>query len=204
MTKKKTKANDEAPQINEQEQLSREDDPMIEAIDEAIEEVAPEEVVEFEELTVEALMAELEGLQVQADEYLDGWQRARAEFANYKKRIERERAEQKIEIKSRILNRYLDILDDLERALNDRPKEGEGHAWAIGIKMIHSKLGSLLESEGVEVIPAEDQTFDPNFHDAISYEEADNFEDGQVIEVVQKGYQMGDRVLRPAKVRVAK
>jgi molecular chaperone GrpE len=202
------KAHNQEHEIGDPKPISHEqNDSMLEAVEESIEEAAPGKISEPEEVeepTIEGLQAKLELLQNQADEYLDGWQRARAEFANYKKRIERERTGRQIEIKSKILNRYLDILDDLERALNDRPTEDEGHTWATGIELIHNKLSNLLESEGVEPIHAKGETFDPNFHDAISYEEADDFQDGQVIEVVQKGYQMGDRVLRPAKVRVAK
>ena len=156
------------------------------------------------EKRVNALLEEIERLQSQANEYLDGWQRSRAEFANFKKRTDREMEEARSQIASEILAKYLDILDDLELALMNSPSNDETQAWTDGIKLIHMKLNTILEAEGVEPILAEGETFDPNFHEAITYEEDDDHQDGQVIETVQKGYKLGDRVLRPAKVRVAK
>lgn len=154
--------------------------------------------------TVEELQAELEGLRSQAEDYLDGWQRARAEFQNYKKRIDRELEDAKAHISGDILARYLPILDDLDRALKDRPTDDDAAAWAEGIELIYRKLQAILESEGIEPIPAEGQTFDPNLHEALSHEESDEFESGKVIDVIQRGYKLGDRVLRPALVRVSK
>ena len=90
---------------------------------------------------------------------------------------------------------------DLERALQNRPAED---AWANGIDLIKHKLQAILEAEGIQRIEAEGAIFDPNFHEAISYEPADGVESGRVIAVVQNGYMMGERVLRPAMVRVAK
>jgi molecular chaperone GrpE len=152
---------------------------------------------------VAQLREELAEARAKAEENLDGWQRALADFANYKKRIERE---QRITYKmaaGKILLRYLEISDDLERALKNRPQEGEGARWAEGIELIHHKLKSYLEAEGVETIDAEGQAFDPNLHEAISQEESEDHESGQIIEVIKKGYKIEDRVLRPAVVRVA-
>ena len=188
----------------EQEDISQETD--IEAVEEVAEDEGVEEVsreVPVEE-RIDALLEEIERSQRQADEYLDGWQRERAEFANYKNRTAREKEDARAQITSEIIAKYLEILDDLELAITNRPAENEAEAWAAGIELIHVKLNAILEDEGVEVILAEGGTFDPNFHDAITYEEDDHHQDGQVIEVVQKGYKLGDRVLRPAKVRVAK
>lgn len=152
----------------------------------------------------ETIEPELASLQAQADEYLDGWQRARAEFANYKKRIEREQAEARDRIAGDTLMRYLGVLDDLERALKDRPSDGDAASWAEGIELIYRKLTALFIAEGVEEILAEGTSFDPVLHEALSHEESDGHAEGQVIEVVRRGYRMGDRVLRPALVRVAK
>jgi molecular chaperone GrpE len=157
--------------------------------------------VEIEELDE---INELEKLRAEADEYLDGWQRARAEFVNYKKRVDREQAEARIRITGEIFTRYLDIVDDLERALKERPSEGEGAVWSEGIELIYKKFMGMLEAEGVEVIPAEGQEFDPNFHEAVTHDESEDHEEGFVIEVLQPGYIVGERVLRPAMVRVAK
>jgi molecular chaperone GrpE len=139
-----------------------------------------------------------------AEEYLDGWQRSRAEFANYKKRVEREQAFVYQQAMGNIVRRYLEILDDLERALKNKPAEGEGAAWAQGIDLIYNKFRSLIEAEGVVQMEAEGALFDPNFHEAITQEDSDEHESGHIIEVVQQGYMLGDRVLRPAMVRVAR
>jgi molecular chaperone GrpE len=150
------------------------------------------------------IQSELESIQAQADEYLDGWQRARAEFANYKRRIEREQSEARDRIAGNTLVRFLGVMDDLERALKDRPSDGEAASWSEGIELIYRKLSALVIAEGVEEILADGTSFDPVLHEALSHEESDNHAEGQVIEVVQRGYRMGDRVLRPALVRVAK
>lgn len=150
------------------------------------------------------LAPEVERLKAESAEYLDGWQRARAEFANYKKRIEREQEESRSRVAAEILTRYVGVLDDLERALKDRPKEGEPAAWASGIDLIYRKWLAILEAEGVQPILPEGQTFDPNFHEAVSHETSDEHTEGQIIEVLHQGYRLGDRVLRPARVRVAK
>jgi len=150
------------------------------------------------------IQSDLENIQAQADEYLDGWQRARAEFANYKRRIEREQAEARDRIAGNTLVRFLGVMDDLERALKDRPSDGEAASWSEGIELIYRKLSALVIAEGVEEILAEGTSFDPVLHEALSHEESDDHAEGQVIEVVQRGFRMGDRVLRPALVRVAK
>lgn len=146
----------------------------------------------------------LQQCQEKSNEYLDGWQRARAEFANYKRRMEREGAQNYQNAVGSIVKRYLDVLDDLELALKNRPQEGEGAAWADGIELIARKFASILESEGVKPIETDGKEFDPNMHEALTNEESDQHESGQIISVVKQGYLLGDRVLRPALVRVAK
>jgi molecular chaperone GrpE len=150
------------------------------------------------------LKARLQESEAKATEYLDGWQRARAEFANYKKRVDREQAQVYQTAAGNIIKRYLEIVDDLERALKTRPAEGEGAVWAEGIDLIYRKLQALLEAEGVKPMETSGQFFDPNLHEAISHEAVPELESGQIIEVVKQGYLLGDRVLRPAWVRVAK
>jgi molecular chaperone GrpE len=172
----------------------------IEAAQEALEELESKPAENDPEL----LRARLEELETQAQEYLDGWQRSRAEFANYKRRVDREQQEAYSRASAAVLARFLTILDDLKRALKDRPIEGDAGAWAEGIELIDKKFEALLEAEGVEPIEAEGQRFDPNFHEAITHEDNDSFDAGQIIEVIQRGYIKDDRVLRPALVRVAK
>lgn len=156
---------------------------------------------QLDEVTL--LKQELEQLRQKNEEYLDGWQRERAEFANYKKRMEREREQLKMNLAGDIVKRYLDVIDDLERALKNRPKDGEGATWAEGIELIYRKMLAILEAEGVQPMQVEGETFDPNRHEAISHEASPDHDSGQIIEVVKNGYLLGERVLRPALVRVA-
>jgi molecular chaperone GrpE len=148
-------------------------------------------------LHLEAKLAEAEA---KVAENLDGWQRAVAEFQNYKKRIERDREADQILMKGDLIRRFLPILDDLERALQTRPPDD---AWGSGIELIERKLRSILEAEGVKRIEAQGALFDPNFHEAISQEPVDGVESGRVVAVVQNGYMLGERVIRPAQVRIA-
>jgi molecular chaperone GrpE len=150
------------------------------------------------------MQSEKEKYQQDSKDYLDGWQRERAEFQNFRRRIERDQAQAKLDLTGQVIKKYLVILDDIERAMKNRPSEGEGAAWAAGIELIYRKLQNILENEGVERIPAEIQFFDPTIHEALMQEDSPNHESGQIIEVVQQGYKIGDRVLRPALVRVAK
>ncbi len=152
----------------------------------------------------EALQEQMEAIRIKSAENFEGWQRERADFLNYKKRIERDQVSSGNQIKGDIIKNYLQILDDLELALKSKPDAGDGKNWAEGIELISRKLRSILESEGVKQIEAEQGLFDPNVHEAISNESDPNYKSGEIIEVLQRGYRFGDRVLRPAKVRVAR
>jgi molecular chaperone GrpE len=150
------------------------------------------------------LQEELEEVRRKAEEYLDGWQRSRAEFSNYKKRIEREQANIYQTTAGNLIKHFLEVADDLERALKSRPQELEDMHWTSGIELIYRKLMSTIEAEGVTRIEPDGEFFDPNFHEAISQEDSRQHKSGQIIEVLQPGYQLGERVLRPARVRVAR
>jgi molecular chaperone GrpE len=161
----------------------------------------------LEEYSVEdipALLQELEETRAKADEYLDGWQRARAEFTNYKKRIDREQAQIYQTVTGNIIKQYMEITDDFERALSNKPPGSDGAEWANGVDLIYRKLLAILQNEGVVRMDAQGQVFDPNLHEAITSEESDTHKSGEIIEVLQPGYMIGNRVLRPAMVRVAK
>jgi molecular chaperone GrpE len=151
----------------------------------------------------EALRNELSQWQAKANEYLEGWQRTRADFSNFKKRVERDQAQVYQNAAASVILKFLEVLDDLERALKNRPQEGDGAAWAEGIELIYRKFSAILEAEGVTPIETEGQYFDPLLHEAVTREENTGLESGQIIEVVKQGYRLGDRVLRPAQVRVA-
>lgn len=162
------------------------------------------EAQDTQDANLEASPSDLERARAEGQEYLDGWQRARAEFANYKKRVERESQQSYKRSAGDIFCRFLGIIDDMELALRERPTDGDAAVWAEGIGIIYQKLLSLLEAEGVERIQAEEEIFDPNYHEALSHEESSEHSEGQVIEVIRQGYILGERVLRPALVRVAK
>lgn len=164
-----------------------------------------EEATKVEEVTeLEALRQELEKAKAQAAEYLEGWQRARAEFANYKKRNEQERQELSKLANATLITRLLPIFDDFERAFQTLPRSLLNLTWIDGIALIYRKLQAILEAEGLTLIETEGQSFDPLLHEAVTYEESAEHDEGQIIGEVQKGYKLGDRVLRPALVRVAK
>lgn len=151
-----------------------------------------------------AQLEEIDHLTMKADEFSEGWQRERAEFANYRKRMGRDLDFQRVDFKVDIIKKYLAVKDDMERALNNLPETLKGEAWVSGIELIDQKLLNLLKSEGIEPVPAEGVAFDPQIHEAISNEENDAVESGFIIEVVQQGYKLEDRVIRPALVRVAR
>jgi molecular chaperone GrpE len=157
---------------------------------------------EVDELT--AMRQELEEQKAKAAEYLDGWQRARAEFANYKKRIEKEQEDVVKFANGAFIAKFLPVMDDFERAFQTLPLDLMGMTWLEGIALIQRKLQVLLAQEGVTLIETEGQMFDPTFHQAVTHEESEEQEEGRIIGEVQKGYKMGDKILRPSLVRVAK
>lgn len=155
-----------------------------------------EEVAQLREQLVE--------LTAQSNEYLDGWQRARADFANYKKRIEREQAETYRMAAASVLKRFLEVLDDLDLALANKPEKSGAEDFSNGIELIRQKLLSIMENEGITRMDVDGMEFDPNLHEAISSEDSPDHDSGEIIAVVKNGYMVGDKVLRPAVVRVAK
>lgn len=160
--------------------------------------------VEIESTEAVSIQEELDALKIKSNENFEGWQRERADFLNYKKRVEREQASLKNFIVADIVKKYLAVLDDMELAFKNRPSCEECQGWVEGISLIHQKLNSILENEGVEIIPAEGLEFDPNVHEAVTQIDSPNHESGSVVEVMRVGYKIGDRVIRPALVIVAR
>jgi molecular chaperone GrpE len=149
--------------------------------------------------------AERDQLKAQATENLDGWHRARAEFANYKRRVEAERTELAASAGAEALKRVLPAVDDFERAMQTLPDDLKDNAWVNGVLMVQRKLNAALEQSGITPIATHPgDPFDPNVHEAITHEDSDQFDSEQIIGEVQRGYKIGDRVLRPAMVRVAR
>lgn len=153
----------------------------------------------------DAMEKQIESLKSEVDEKTDQWLRSRADFENYKKRVLRDATRTKQDAMINILKIFLEISDDLERALKHSPEDKNAQGWVDGIGLIYQKLLNKMKNQGVEsmeVNPGDE--FDPNIHEAITQEDHPDFEDGQIIEVLQPGYKISDRIIRPAMVRVAK
>jgi len=151
--------------------------------------------------TLEAARALLQKEKEEAQRFLANWQRAEADFVNYKRRVKQERDEARRLANAALIINILPVLDDLERALASLNIQLVGLTWFDGIRLIYRKLQLVLESAGVSQIEAEGQPFDPRFHEAVMYGEG---EEGKVVAEVQRGYKLNDRVLRPAMVIVGK
>jgi len=158
---------------------------------------AQPEVAEAED--IETLKQALAEEKAKAEANLAGWQRAQADFINYKRRSEQEKEEIGKFANSILMLNLLPILDDLERAFASVPPHLAKLSWMDGIRLIERKLWATLEAQGLSQIKALGEPFDPNLHEAIRQ---DKGKEGIVVEEVQKGYKFHDRVIRPAKVVV--
>lgn len=142
-------------------------------------------------------------LQRERDELYDRLLRKTAEFDNYRKRVEKDRRDLTEWAAADVLTEVLAVLDDFDRALAvDAPSDTQG--YRAGVELIHRQLGELLRKRGVTPLDIEGADFDPHLHQAVAYEEAPGAREGEIIGELRKGYRLGDRLLRPALVRVAK
>jgi molecular chaperone GrpE len=135
------------------------------------------------------------------DEYLDSLQRLKAEFDNYRKRAAREQSDIVSRAAERLVKELLPVLDDLERAL-DAAEEHEEAKLEEGVQLVQRALADALQREGLSEIETNGK-FDPHIHEALLSQPDDDVESGTVLQVLQKGYRLGDKVLRPARVIVA-
>jgi molecular chaperone GrpE len=143
-------------------------------------------------------------LQKQRDDYYDRLLRKTAEFDNYRKRIDRERQQLSEAAAADLLKELLPLVDDMERAIKADAGGEAGEAIRRGVELIHRQLVDTLRKRGVTPIEALGSDFDPHVHMAVAYEPAEGRRDGEVIEEFSRGYRLGDRLLRPAMVKVAK
>ena len=152
-----------------------------------------------------SLEEQLELAHQEAAQNKDNWQRTAAELANYKRRQEEQRKLLRDRIKSEVLEGVLSALDDLDLAFQNVPEELDGQlvGWVEGFRLVSRKLDKILDDQNVMPINTEG-TFDPNLHEAVSYEDNETHSEGEIIGELRKGYQIGNRVIRPALVRVAK
>jgi molecular chaperone GrpE len=151
---------------------------------------------------VQALERELEMVRAQSEENLRALQRTAADFSNYRRRTEEERAAVMQLSNALLIGKLLAVLDDFDRALASVP-DNTDEAWLDGVRLVERKLRAVLEGEGVTPIEAVGEPFDPNLHEAVVHEETTEYPDNTVIGEVQRGYRLHDRILRPALVRVA-
>jgi molecular chaperone GrpE len=162
---------------------------------ESPESAPPEELPEATPGIDEALAAEKK----LAEEYLASWQRAQADFINYKRRVEQERLDFNSYANANLCNSILPVVDDLERAIAHIPEEYAKTDWVEGVRLVEKKFKTVLEGQGVKPICALGMAFDPNLHEAIKHEKG---KEGMIIAEYQKGYMINDKLLRPSRVGV--
>ena len=184
-------------QPSDEDEVIQEEDKIIE-----VEGALDDDSIPLDE-KLDLVKAAWEASEAKAAEYLDGWQRAKAEFANYRKRINRDRDQYNKDAVGKVVKKYLPVLDDLERALKEKPTDDQDGAWANGIELICRKMVLALENDGVTPMEVDGMMFDPNLHEAVAQIESPDHKSGQIVDVIQTGYMIGERVLRPVRVCIA-
>ena len=205
MTRKKDQSTDKKIEPKE-ENLAEQDIPIEGEVlgGEVIikEEGDEKDLIEQMKVENQKLISALEAEREQSEQYLKNWQYSQAELLNYKKRIEKDQQAHREWVKADSLQLYIDILDDIDLALKTAAKDENAVEWSKGIELIQRKMMGVLEKEGVTRIET-DNGFDPMMHEAVSSEPHPAYESGEIIEVLQHGYRINNRTLRPARVRVA-
>ncbi len=172
-----------------------------------------EEIVEFEfnddgeadlKKTLKKLRADLKQAKIEKEEYLTGWQKERADFSNYKKQEESQKTMFSESVRERILSRFLSVMDSFNMAFQNKEAwEKVDPNWRKGVEYIYSQMNNVFEEYGVKGVGEVGEDFDPNIHESIDMVSTDNKEENhKVAVVIQKGYKLGDRVMRPARVNV--
>jgi molecular chaperone GrpE len=166
-------------------------------------ETADGEQVETEKDSSEPRETEMAALARERDELRDRLLRKTAEFDNYRKRVEKERRELSDWAAADVISEVLSVLDDFDRALSvEAPPEAQG--YRTGVELIRRQLGEALRKRGVTALETLGTDFDPHLHQAVAYEESPGAREGEIVGELRKGYRLGERLLRPAMVRVAK
>ena len=153
---------------------------------------------------VDTLQSELDEAKSKAEEYLNLLQRVQADFVNFRRRVDQERSEQALSSRANVILKFLPVLDDFERALQNVPSEDKNLDWMQGIALIQRKLLNILEAEGVTRIEALGKEFNPWEMEAVLHQASNEHEEGEVTAVFRDGYKLNDKVIRPAQVAVAK
>lgn len=154
-------------------------------------------------MDLDGLKAALEEAKQESAKNLDGLKRSMAEFTNYKRRTAKELAESRERGAIDALSKVLPIMDDFERALDNIPDDLQDHPWISGTALILKNMQKVMDEYKIDIIDPVGEEFDPNFHQALGTDDSDEYESGIVTVTLQKGYRSGDRLLRPALVRVA-
>lgn len=176
-------------------------------------EVGEDDVVEFEfnedgeedlKKTLKKLRHDLKVCKKEKDEYLTGWQKERADFANYKKGEEDRKANFSEVVRERILSRFLTVMDSFNMAFSNKENwEKVDESWRKGVEYIHAQMDNIFAEYGVQTIGNVEEKFDPNLHESIEMIRTDEKEkDHKIAQVIQVGYKIADRVVRPARVNV--
>lgn len=172
-----------------------------------------EEIVHFEfnedgeedlKKTLKKLRADLKQAKAEKEEYLTGWQKERAEFANYRKEEDNRKSLFSEAMRERILSRFLTVADSFNMAFANKEAWAKvDDSWRKGVEYIYSQMNTIFEEYGVKPIGVEGESFDPNMHESINVVETDKKElEHKIATVIQKGYKLGERVIRPARVNV--
>ena len=177
--------------------------------DQNIEEIENEEIEDFEKadqddeeiIDAEIVEEENEAISANDNEYIEKYQRLMADFANYKQREEKSKADFKKFASSSLVEKLLPVLDNFDRALKDKDPEDP---FVKGVIMTRDELIKILKNEGLEEIASDGEKFDHNLHHAVMTEESETVEEDYIIETFQKGYTLNGRILRPAMVKVSK
>lgn len=164
----------------------------------------PNDGSDLENASPEQLRQLLQQERQKSNEYLEDYKRARADFVNLKRRTDNERNTISLEARERLILRVLPIIDDFQRAVSNVPENLKSEPWVNGVTLIENKLKKLLDQEGITEIPAENTEFNPHLHEAVYRDEEAQGERDWVSEVYQKGYKMGDKVIRHAMVKVGR
>ncbi|MFW6006379.1 MAG: nucleotide exchange factor GrpE [Bacillota bacterium] len=191
---------DKEKQKDQDEEIEDENvEPEVEVIEEETEEEIEDDEISAEE-KIELLENKVEKLQEEKEKTQNQLQRLKADFINYRKRMEREKKGLDLKSKIELLEEIIPIIDNFERALDS---EDDNKDYQQGIEMIYKQLLNSLKQQGLEIIDTEDKEFDPKYHEAIMQIKAEDKQSGMIVEELQKGYIFCDKVIRPAMVKVA-
>ncbi len=183
---------------------SAQSDPSMEESDDVVEFEFNDDGEEDLKKTLKKLRADLKQVKKEKEEYLTGWQKERAEFANYKKQEDDRKAMFSEAMRERILTRFLSVMDSFNMAFaNKEAWEKVDEGWRKGVEYIYSQMNGVFEEYGVKAVGEVGENFDPNIHESIDVVATEKKEDNhKVAVVIQKGYKLGERVIRPARVNV--